>query len=116
MKTKKIYFKTSPQQALNRGRIHREIEQIHAKSLEIAKQEILSQYHLIWLLALRDEFGFADSRARRVLEKFIQINEDIADGLISFTDIKDTIKDEIGEDFYNTYIRLDWDVRDDNKN
>ena len=113
---KKIYFKTSPQQALNRGRTRREIEQIHAKSLEIAKQEILSYYHLIWLLALRDEFGFADSRARRVLEKFIQINEDIADGLISFTDIKDTIKDEIGEDFYNTYIRLDWDVRDDNKN
>lgn len=107
-----VKFKTTPTQALHKGRIKQEVAKLYGTSLEVAKKEILGQYHLVWLFALREEFGFADSRARRVLNKFLEISEDIASGLITFDDLKEVIKDEIGEKFYNDFLRNEWEVRD----
>lgn len=55
-------------------------------------------YHRLWVLALRDEFGFGKDRLKRVLEKVIELGVDISDGRLNFEDIADVIKDETGLD------------------
>ncbi len=47
-------------------------------------------------LALRDELGFSKSRLERFYRKFTEINDDIAAGRLTYSDIMDTLKEETG--------------------
>lgn len=58
--------------------------------------DMLDRTRLIWALALRDEFGFSNSRMVRAMEKVFFIETCIADGLLDFEDIRKTIAEEIG--------------------
>ena len=55
-------------------------------------------YHRLWVLVLRDEFGFGKDRLKRALEKVMELGTDISDGRLNFEDIANVIKDETGWD------------------
>lgn len=62
---------------------------------KIVEKDIALNYHLLWLLALRDEFGFGYSRLLRVYNKVCADAEAISEGYLNFEDIKETLESEV---------------------
>ena len=67
-----------------------------ADFINICERAIARNYHRLWVIALRDEFGFGKDRLTRALEKVIELSNDLSDKRFNFDDIADVIKDETG--------------------
>jgi len=50
------------------------------------------------LYALRDEFGFGPSRAKRFFNRFYEYLQSIGQGYVSWIEVHDVVKDELGID------------------
>lgn len=74
----------------------KEVKKRTAEIYKQAEQDIASNYHLIWILALHDTCGFGEKRIARVLDKVMSIAEALGNGEITFEDINQVIKDETG--------------------
>jgi hypothetical protein len=74
----------------------KEVEKQTEKIKLECEKAIAQNYHRLWVIALRDEFGFGKDRLTRALEKVIELSNDLSDKRFNFDDIADVIKDETG--------------------
>lgn len=72
------------------------------KAVEMEREELLkqkdnlaTQYHLVWLLTLRDLYGFGHERLVRTLNSAVDNFTAVSEGYITFDDIRDTLKEEV---------------------
>jgi len=74
----------------------KEVEKQTEKIKLECERAIAQNYHRLWVIALRDEFGFGKDRLKRALEKVIELSNDLSDKRFNFDDIAEVIKDETG--------------------
>lgn len=93
-------MKTRPSKAVLdyqvRQAARKEVEKQTEKIKLECEKAITQNYHRLWVIALRDEFGFGKDRLKRALEKVIELSNDLSDKRFNFDDIADVIKDETG--------------------
>lgn len=90
-----------------RAIVQKAIDKRWLEATEI-EEKVLTNFSLVVLMALRDEFGFGTSRAMRIAKKILEIDESIALGYLTFEDIKETLRDELGQAFYEYYLEPNW--------
>ena len=83
--------------------VKKEVDTIQRQVLK----EMLFDYHLIWLLALRDAEAFGSTRLARVMDKVLVLSEDIGAGRLDFDDIKNALADELTEEFSKKYLGIE---------
>ena len=66
----------------------------------VITKRITRQYDLVWLLALRDEYGFGKDRTARLGKRIEATCEALAQGYLDFADIETQLIEEgmIGEE------------------
>lgn len=69
---------------------HRELDKAATK----VKMQILDTVLAMSIMVLRDEFDFGKKRLERFKDRFNQKTECLNDGLVTWADILETIKDE----------------------
>lgn len=79
--------------------------------VEEIEKNILSNFCFVVIMALRDEFGFGESRAIRFADRVFELDDSIARGYLSFDDIRETLREELGSDFYKFYLDPVWMCR-----
>lgn len=78
--------------------VEKEVEKIRERVISDVARDIVWNYHLLWMLALRDEFRFSTSRMKRVLDRVSENADALEKKYMTFDDIRQTMIDEIGID------------------
>ena len=74
---------------------HKAIREVDMQAKRIATQQATNWAAASALLVLRDHFGFGEERAKRFMTAYCEVFDDLAEKRISFTDVENTIKDEL---------------------